>query len=217
MGFWTCCTCLAAIFMVAMAAEEEVSGVIVMYDHPANLSCKDNSFDPNATQMTGYLLMWLLPNGDLVKTTDDHDRVTVFDEGRQITVKKVDDVDFGIYNCIIYSSQYGYQIVQTGINLNGPYWGDLTAKYRMNFIVGAVAAAVVFLIMMGFCYWIGRNSTLDTDEGERVKASTLWKSDLGVDNAAVELGDVQVDTKTAPENGNLPIYTEIRNDLATKL
>ncbi|XP_067661526.1 uncharacterized protein [Haliotis asinina] len=220
MEFWTWNIFLAAISMVAMVAKGEVTGLVVMYDHPANLSCIGESFDPDATQMSRYQLMWLLPNGDLVEKTTTHDRVTVFDEGKQITVNKVDDVDFGIYNCIIHNfDTQKYEIVQTGINLNGPYWGDLMEKYRMNFIVGAVAAAVVFVIMMGFCYWIGRNSSLEADEDERVKASSLWTSDQGIDNSALELDGVQVDTKTVQVNGEKhpPLYSEIGKDLATKL
>ncbi|XP_046553486.1 uncharacterized protein LOC124262927 isoform X2 [Haliotis rubra] len=220
MGFWAWNICMAAISMVAMVAKGEVSDVVVMYDHPANLSCMGKSFDPDATQMSRYRLMWLIPNGDLVGKTSTHDRVTVFDEGKQITVKKVDDVDFGIYSCIIYNfNTQEYEIVQTSINMNGPYWGHLMAKYRTNFIVGAVAAAVMFVIMMGFCFWIGRNSSLEADEDERVKASSLWMSNQGIDNAAVELDDVQVDTKTVPVNGeeHPPVYSEIGKDLATKL
>lgn len=70
-------------------------------------------------------------------TIADHSRVAVLEGGRVLHVRKVDDVDFGVYYCLIYIHTVDrYLTVQHGINVNGPYWGDLFLKYRTNLITG---------------------------------------------------------------------------------
>ena len=135
---------------------------IVPYDISFNLSCQNyaNKLD-HSILLNTYQMMWILPNGDFIKhgqSTENHKRVQVFNKGRQLKIRKLNDEDFGTYTCLIYTPMTNqYTIIQKTVNINGPYWGDLTEKYRSNIIIGGVAASVVVLLMVVFCWCYHRN------------------------------------------------------------
>ncbi len=200
---------LATVLMVSTTADKDVPNTAAMYKDSVNLTCRSEDFDPDRH----HTMMWLLPNGDLVKKTNTNDRVIFYEEGKHIMVREVDDVDFGIYNCIVQvSGTENYVIIQKGININGPYWGDLGKKYRTNFIVGGIAAAAVCALMIGMCYCMNHGQTLDAEEAERLKGTDLWKSNTqGIDNMGVELqSSTHSETKKVPLDGSSvpPEYAE---------
>ncbi|XP_041360380.1 uncharacterized protein LOC121376537 [Gigantopelta aegis] len=224
-------TIILAVILVPVGCysktkDEEMSmetNFIVPYDVPFNLSCQNyvNKFDGSLLSNTRHM-MWILPNGDFIKhgqSTQHHKRVHVFHQGRQLKIRKLNDEDFGTYTCLIYTPMTKqYTIIQKTVNINGPYWGDLTEKYRVNLIIGSVAASVVLLFMLAFCWCYHRNS-YDSDNRDCVLSTFSPTAHCGHDNVTYDV-DCQV-KNTLPDSSPAlevqEVKVEIQHAIDTKL
>ncbi|KAK6172864.1 hypothetical protein SNE40_016437 [Patella caerulea] len=196
---------VAAVSLAMAASHESKMNYQVMYDTSVNLTCSEHQEDEQRPGSTKNL-QWILPNGDLVdKKTTNHNRVMYLQDGLLLHVKKVDDSDFGVYFCLIYTaSENKYMVVKKGINVDGPYWGDLMGKYRQGLIIGSVAAAIVFVLMLGICYMferhpvlVGRDSKYIADMKAPSPGFNKGIEDSAYDNAAIEIDEIK-----KPDNVN---------------
>uniref|UniRef100_A0A0B7A588 Ig-like domain-containing protein n=1 Tax=Arion vulgaris TaxID=1028688 RepID=A0A0B7A588_9EUPU len=126
----------------------------LMYKATANLTCEDANFDPMRQQDANY--HWLLPSGEVVGivTQPSNDRYNFVNNGSTLLIKSIDKTDFGVYFCLVTtnSERLVYRSIKLGLNVDGPYFGDLWERYSPNLKMGFLASGVVFLIMSMFCY-----------------------------------------------------------------
>ncbi|ESP02195.1 hypothetical protein LOTGIDRAFT_230581 [Lottia gigantea] len=185
------------LFIAGIQAQDDTEWKYkVEYDTPFNITCTYGKMGmmSSATKT----MRWILPNGDMVAgMSSQHERVELHMDGTLLRLKHVDDQDFGNYFCLIYDQKIGeYSVVKKGINVDGPYWGDLTGKYRDGIIIGSIAAAIVFVLMIGICYLFERNPVLIGRDSEMlgvyVPKTEVDKNKYEVqeyENAAIKMQD----------------------------
>lgn len=93
---------------------------------------------------------WLLPNGSFVSGSHNGSHITV-DSDFTLTVNKIDDIDFGYYFCLFIRSDYTADNIKHGLNVDGPYFGDLAAIYSRKAMIGGIAGGSLFVILAGTC------------------------------------------------------------------
>jgi len=140
---------------------------------------------------------WLFPKGQLYESTANSTRHLVFDGANgTLTVKRIDDDDFGKYYCIIVHGDNSLSRISHGLNLNGAYFGNLLELYKQKAMVGGIAAGILFAIISSFCicYQLRyrRRSQRNNAVDELDKAIDGY--DLkAYDNVAVDAADTQVE------------------------
>ncbi|KAK3606355.1 hypothetical protein CHS0354_041992 [Potamilus streckersoni] len=120
----------------------------VKFYQPAYLSCSH----PKSTQVQA----WILPTGEVIKYPfKGHysERVSIFDHGQLLSVRKTDNDDFGLYICIVMVSNRGLMTIKHGVNVDGPYYDPKQAEnYRRNAIIGGIAAGII--LVLSIMLWI---------------------------------------------------------------
>ncbi|KAK6172862.1 hypothetical protein SNE40_016436 [Patella caerulea] len=174
--------------------------------------------------------MWVLPDGYLVKintTKTDYGRYHFAKFGNLLDIEKLDDEDFGIYVCIVKSPDGSILAFKKGINVDGPYYGDLLEKYRSYAITGAIAASVMFVFASVFCFICHRQQAKGQDgmdEWRKAHPGKIWQSnevehvydnkalesDVALEKRGTEMSEVVADYHLKEEKNGRP-------DLNTKL
>lgn len=69
-------------------------------------------------------------------------------------IRDIEKSDFGFYLCLVTlgSQPSVFTVIKLGVNIEGPYFGDLWEKYLPNLRTGLVASGVTFVVMSMFCY-----------------------------------------------------------------
>ncbi|XP_059151172.1 uncharacterized protein LOC131937625 [Physella acuta] len=128
----------------------------LLYGSTANLTCRSHDFRPSHHVTERY--QWMLPSNHLidVNTIDDmnDDRYELWNNGSILLVKNIDKEDFGFYFCLVMLGEQKsvQRIVKLGINVDGPYFGDMWDKYSGNLKTGLISGGIVALVMAMFCY-----------------------------------------------------------------
>lgn len=143
--------------------------VQALYHESVNFTCEPSQ--PNST--VHERVIWILPTGEILAAgMTGHPRVDVLQGGFMVQVRDVDDADFGTYNCLVVFTEGRYLLSRHGLNLGGPYYGDLFAlRYRNMLITGAVAAAVCFVTMGSFCFLYNRQQARLDAQAEQDRAT----------------------------------------------
>ncbi|ESP02194.1 hypothetical protein LOTGIDRAFT_230580 [Lottia gigantea] len=124
--------------------------------HHANITlpCDSDGTIPNSTAIQ---ISWILPDAHLIQITQEmvkYQRYQFQQYGRSLKITDVDVDVFGIYHCMVDLQNGTILNFRHGINKDGPYFGDLMAKYKPHIVNGAIAAAIMFcvaLFLCGFC------------------------------------------------------------------
>ena len=136
---------LSLVFVVCMAYEYHLK-----YYAELTISCDETEY--NFTHTNPANKYWLLPDGNLIHETDDKTMAVGKDMTNfTLTLKRLDDPDFGWYYCIIVWNDHSVSQIRHGVNIDGPYYGDLLERYRHNAMIGGIAAAILFAILAGSC------------------------------------------------------------------
>ncbi|CAH1776806.1 unnamed protein product [Owenia fusiformis] len=124
--------------------------VTVEYGKNVILSCNDTSAPPTTDVVRNR---WMLPDLRIVDKgwTDDDGRRGVIDDGKRFNITMLSDRDFGIYHCMFEKTDGTYFVVKRGVNVGGPYYGNLWDKYRMSVIIGGSAAGGFAAVMILIC------------------------------------------------------------------
>ena len=116
------------------------------------LNCGETEYNfTNTNPATKY---WLLPNGDfMTETVPENKRIAIGADMSNftLTITKLDDPDFGWYYCIIVWTDHSIDRIRHGVNVDGPFYGDLLDKYRHNAMIGGIAAGSLFVLLAGSC------------------------------------------------------------------
>ncbi|OWF41292.1 uncharacterized protein LOC110462693 isoform X2 [Mizuhopecten yessoensis] len=152
----TLCCLLAVLLPVSLT-----DNVKVEYFTTVTLAC-DNR-DLNITTIPGnggdiQAKYWILPSGEKIDNTS----TAKMQKGKlswtisdwfnySLTVTNVNDEDFGVYYCVLVMPNYHVEIVQKGLNVDGPDYSKLIERYRHNAMIGGIAAAVLFIVICGAC------------------------------------------------------------------
>ncbi|KAK3099604.1 hypothetical protein FSP39_006926 [Pinctada imbricata] len=119
---------------------------------------------------------WILPSGDVINNQSvspivkNMNQWTVSQdfENFNLTLHRVDDVDFGIYRCVVVFTDYHIHVASQGVNVNGAYFGELEEKYQKSAIIGGIAAGCLFVVVGGSCLiWQYRYSKRKNEEKDR--------------------------------------------------
>ncbi|XP_067661638.1 uncharacterized protein [Haliotis asinina] len=178
----------------------------VLYHQQQNLTCENEMFNP-ARMSTGTNLLWTLPSGKIIRPNGTHSRVDISPNGHWILVKHVHDEDFGVYNCLVFVQGNLTHSIRKGINIHGPYWGDLMKKYMPSVIVGVIAASVMFATLSFLCCWYDRHQGV----GERLVEEYVEKMKEAINGGQVNAGFAvmeEIETKVPEKDGiELPPVT----------
>lgn len=183
----------------------------VLFDQQQNLTCDNDVFNPDRMP-TGTTLLWTLPSGEIIRPHDDHSKIDISSSGHWILVKHVQDEDFGVYNCLVFVQGNLTYSIRKGINIHGPYWGDLTKKYIPSVVAGAIAAAVTFAILSFLCFWYERHQ--GKGEGLIDKYEATRRAEMNEDGGQVNGGYAPMEeTKSrVPEKNGIelpPVTTKL--------
>lgn len=203
-------TILLAWTLVAMATmptgqgHKGVHTVEVMYHSSVNFTCNSplgHDLDLSVFTPSQLRRVWILPNSHLIdsRTASGHDEhVAILDNGALLHVKNVEDEDFGWYHCVIHMvAGDSYLLQKYGLNVNGPYWGDLYEhKYKSMLTTGLVAGAICFVCMGLLCFLYGRQQARLDKLAEEEKAARMEED-----------GNEEGRPKPMPEYVN-PAFTE---------
>ncbi|XP_052801354.1 uncharacterized protein LOC128232056 isoform X2 [Mya arenaria] len=110
-----------------------------------------NCSETGSKNVTLAVYFWILPSGDVVYPGSKDmpkQNVELMDNGFVLQVDKVDDIDFGLYYCIIQTGPNSTGIVKRGLNVDGPYFGP---AYMDNIghsaMVGGIAAGCTLVLL----------------------------------------------------------------------
>lgn len=118
------------------------------YYETVSLECNEADYNFTNTQPIKSR-SWLAPDGNLINASKDGQYD--IDSNFTLTVHRISDNDFGYYFCIIVRSDYTVDRIVHGVNVDGPYFGDLLEKYKKNAMIGGIAAGTLFVIVAGSC------------------------------------------------------------------
>lgn len=207
---------LAAVVLVCVLATTPSTcraGITeALYHSSVNFSC--NSVPGSDVDLSRYSSaeverLWILPNDDLIVpgTTNGHERVQVLEGGAVLQVLEVEDEDFGWYYCLIHVVPLdSFLLRKSGLNVHGPYWGDLyDLKYKGMVTTGLVAGAVCFVVTGVLCFLYGRQqSRLEKQaEEERDRDPEMAKATGGHINPAFQ-GQDSPDAAVPINDGDTP-------------
>lgn len=133
--------------------------VKVPYFHQVTLECTDSSVNlTNYDPANLHSRYWIFPSG---KVYDNDNSAPICGRnkcwemnplGFNVTIKRINDDDFGVYYCVLVLNDSSIRVLRKGLNVDGPYYGDLLEKYKENAKIGGIAAAVLFIIVGGSCF-----------------------------------------------------------------
>ena len=103
----------------------------------AVLNCSWVKQPPDWALNSTYDGRWLLSNLTFIygnsTTLGKH---TIRENGNILEISDVQKADFGIYFCMRRRKDEQLWMVKRGLNLQGPYFENLSVKYRNNIIIG---------------------------------------------------------------------------------
>lgn len=134
----------------------------VEYGDNITLLCNDTRIPPGI--IYDY---WVLP--DLrIFTPGHHESFKTLDgiagwysstDGKELTMYLLQEQHFGLYYCAVHTEDTNGKvldnfIVKKGVNMRGPFFGDLWEKYKLNTIIGGSAAGgfLLFAILIAIVY-----------------------------------------------------------------
>ncbi|KAK6976724.1 hypothetical protein BgiMline_023170 [Biomphalaria glabrata] len=126
----------------------------LLYGVTANLTCADEGFSP-WEDVEEFRFLWILPNTKVLNDTTvlDNQHYSWMNNGASLLIYNIDRPDFGIYHCLVQTlSNNIHTVVKLGININGPYFGNLWEIYSPNMKIGLISGFVVLVVMSMFCY-----------------------------------------------------------------
>ena len=138
---------LSMVFVCCIAEEYQLE-----YYTELTLSCDETEY--NFTQTNPASKYWLLPDGNLTRETgEDNKRMAVGKDMTNftLTLKRLNDPDFGWYYCLIVWGDHSVSHIRHGVNIDGAFFGDLLDRYRHNAMIGGIAAGILFAILAGTC------------------------------------------------------------------
>lgn len=201
---------IEVLFITVCIYACSAENIKVEYFKPATLSCDDIQYNITTTSdpeiMKKY---WILPTG---KRIDQSSEAPVLlgqikqweispDPIFNITINKVDDVDFGYYYCIIVYTNHSILAIQQGLNIDGADFSSLIEQYKYNAMVGGIAAAVLFASIAGLC--IVYNFRYSKKKGASAK-DTSEVNGYGAqsyhDNQAAEMEEIRTELKDGQNN-----------------
>lgn len=152
-----CVVVVLACLLVHLEADEidvpPESQQNLLYGSTAVLRCADESFNPS--HFTSARFQWILPSTSIINESSPFDsrHYSFHDNGSTLVVNAIDKPDFGWYHCLVLTDPFSvHATVRLGVNVNGPYFGDLLEKYSSNMKTGLAAGGVVFIVMAMFCF-----------------------------------------------------------------
>lgn len=166
------------------------------------LPCQPSSYDmhtnaptsagntSNSTVSDVRTFVWLLPNGQTLtsESSNNHSnryRIRENNTTSNLTILKVDDMDYGVYSCISIWSNFHVSVIRHSLNKDGAEMAAIREKQRKNAIVGACAAGSILLVILaGYVIWRFTCS-------ERVRRKRRLTDDLakGVNRFSTEFYD----------------------------
>ena len=122
---------------------------------PCNYTLHNLSYPAVPVPIKRY---WIIPNGTVLADTflgDWKFRIEKLEPDFRLYVAAIDDVDFGLYHCVLLWNNWDYQvdIIRIGLNEDGPYYEKLLRELEKRIIIGAVCAFAFFLICMFACWF----------------------------------------------------------------
>ena len=88
---------------------------------------------------------WYLPNGKMIKTDDKYQL-----DRNLLHIKKVSEQDTGLYTCKVEEMKKTVRQIHT-LNIGGPMYHSIHEQYYLNFVVAAVACAIVCFLIISLC------------------------------------------------------------------
>lgn len=132
-----------------------------------NLTCTDDS-RPDDMDPQYWVLpdLTILGSGDTAEyyTLDGFATWEVSDNVEYIIITLLQEPQFGFYHCHLTNGVIEH-VVKKSINYEGPYFGDLWAKYEMNVIIGLSAGGGMLLIII-VCYVVYRFRYEEPETGD---------------------------------------------------
>lgn len=190
-------TSYLTVFVVCIIICIDANDIKEPYFKKVTLECKDS--DVNATKIdlsNIHTRQWIFPSG---KTYVDDNTAPICrrekcwemdSSGFNVTIKRINDEDFGVYYCVIVMKNNSIYIIRKGLNVDGPYYGDLLAKYTENAKIGGIAAAVLFVLLGGSCFlWTCRYNKRKNIKSERNGDLTDISMVHAYDNKATEMNE----------------------------
>lgn len=219
--------------MSSASAEIDVDNFQVMYDKSFNLTCENKHYNMSASPEMDKprYYYWILPNGAYLGTDGtemvENERVFISGIGRNygkiLTIRKADDADYGIYNCLVKTHAQKFKLVaRKGINVDGPYYGDLLDKYRTNIIIGVCAGGgLLVLCIIGCLVYHLRYRTDEEEEEDEEKLNGGITEIHAHDNEGLDKSDVPSSSSDnnyyhdTPQEKKRPVSDD--NEIDTKL
>lgn len=176
------------------------------YFTSTSLECNENKLNTSNNSIIKQKY-WLIPAGVLLNqsTTNGHLRIDL--NNFTLTIDRINDPDFGKYYCLLVRSDFSIDNIEYGINVDGPYYGDLLQIYSKKAMIGGIAAGSLFAVVAGSCtVWQlryrnknKRNKAVD----EKDKATDGFDMTAAYENAVMESDERNVEL-----NGQVSTTTE---------
>ncbi|KAH9495997.1 hypothetical protein Btru_014848 [Bulinus truncatus] len=127
----------------------------LLYGVTANLTCADDRFSPEEISDGPFRYLWILPNTEVLNETKvaANQHYSIQSNGSVLLIHNIDKPDFGVYHCLVQKYPDNiYAVVKLGININGPFFGNLWELYAYNLKIGIISGIIVLIVMGMFCY-----------------------------------------------------------------
>lgn len=151
------------------------------FEENATLHCNDSSLSPGQNFEFQY---WIRPDS-VIMEKNDHEEFRILDglagwqvstNGMELTIVHVQEKQFGHYICVYKDSNSGKIIAaKRGLNVNGPYFGDLWEIYKMNTIIGlgSVGVFLILAVIIGLTYKFKYVQHKEEDGAEEINVSII--------------------------------------------
>ena len=181
----------------------------VPYYSTVTLRCQE---DPAQPMGTGQVF-WITPDNAVIQPSTPQSQlpanIVVPPGGHvsEINVTNVSDDSFGYYTCVMVTGSGEVMLARWGLNVDGADFSDLEEQYRRNAVIGAIAAAVMVVVVGGACLvWHFRYSRRGQLSGRGAEEDLKKPSPHLYDNGAFagkSATDMEMaETTTVPvENG----------------
>ncbi|XP_045203900.2 uncharacterized protein LOC123556899 [Mercenaria mercenaria] len=152
-------------FVLILCFWSEIYGMDISQKYFSDVSiiCNETSFqntsERNNDDPVVMNRIWLLPNGDIIRTAPNSDslakvHVSQLNDTSVLHIRKIDDVDFGVYWCIQVWNDSSISVVKHTVNIDGPPMHEFYEQQKKNAIVGAISAGVVLgIILLVYIVW----------------------------------------------------------------